>query len=455
MQFFIVAIIGRPNVGKSTLFNALIEKKRATKAIVRDIPGLTRDRKEGFCKITKEHKIKIIDTGGLEAEGPFAEAMQEQSLMAMQEADMIFFMLDSKVGILPEDHHWLLWLHKNRGEDKKVFILVNKSDVKDNKIDDSEILEIGFHQILRISAERKQGLREIHELIKKNFLFHERSFEEQKKEENIIKLAIIGRPNVGKSTFLNSILGQKRMIVSEIAGTTHDSVESDFQFNDKIIRICDTAGLRKKKRISAEVETLITKKSLEMINNTHIVALMMDATMPLEKQDLILGQRVCDEGRGLVIVINKFDLVTDQKKYMEQFRQVCAARITLKNVAIVTISALNDQNCKQVLKKCAQVFESFNTKIPTSLLNRWLMAQVESKAPPLNQHKKATKLKFMNQVAIRPPKFNIFGNTLQHLQGSHYESFLNNNLSKDFDLQGVPIRINFISSNNPYREKKS
>lgn len=452
MSFFTIAIIGRPNVGKSTLFNTLIVKKTATKAIVRDIPGLTRDRKEGFMTINNDQQIKIIDTGGLEADGPFAEAMREQSLRAMEEADLIFFVLDSKDGILPEDHHWLLWLHKNR-QGKQVYILVNKSDVKNNKIDQSEIDEIGFHDVLRISAERKDQLHKIKKIIKDHFAYHTKSLEKQEENNNYIKLAIIGRPNVGKSTFLNAVLQENRMIVSEIAGTTRDSVETDFKFEDRVIRLCDTAGLRKRKKVKEEVETLITKKSIEMLKYTHVVALILDATMPLEKQDLILANRVCEEGRGLLVVINKFDLVIDRKKYMEQFKQVCAARIALKNVAIVTTSALHNKNCDEVLRNCIKIYDAWTRKIPTSLLNRWLIKQVNYQAPPLNQHKRATKLKFMNQMNDRPPKFNIFGNTLDHLKDSHYESFLHNGLSKDFDLQGVPFRINFVSSKNPYIKK--
>lgn len=451
MSFFTIAIIGRPNVGKSTLFNAIIIKKTATKAIVRDIPGLTRDRKEGFMKIM-DKQVKIIDTGGLEADGPFAEQMREQSLTAMQEAEIIFFVLDSKDGILHEDRHWMLWLHKNR-QDKQVHVLVNKSDIKNNKIAQEEIHEIGFHDVLRISAERKDDLHKVKKIIKWSFLEHEKAGEEQKEDNTYIKLAIIGRPNVGKSTFLNAVLQENRMIVSEIAGTTRDSVETDFKFEDRVIRLCDTAGLRKRKKIKEEVETLITQKSIEMIKYTHIVALILDATMPLEKQDLILANRVCEEGRGLLVVINKFDLVTDRKKYLEQFEKMCAARIALKNIAIITTSALHNKNCDDVLRKCITIYDRWVWRIPTSLLNRWLVKQTNYQAPPLNQHKRATKLKFMNQMNDRPPKFNIFGNTLDHLKDSHYESFLHNGLSKDFDLQGVPFRINFVTNKNPYAKK--
>lgn len=437
------AIIGRPNVGKSTLFNRLSGTK---KAIVDDTPGVTRDRKTIKVDIGGT-KFKLIDTAGLEkAEtNSLQELMMQQTEIAVEMADVIMMMVDGSAGLQPQDTYFAKWLRKSG---KPIILLVNKCERKDSSIQD--FYRLGLGEPIAIAAEHKLGWIELLEAVNAH---NGKPVPDEDENKDAVQIAIIGRPNVGKSTIINKILNDNRVIVSEVAGTTRDSIYVDWKWHGHDLRLVDTAGLRKKANIHEQLEKLSVGDTLYAVRYAHIVVLVMDATQALEQQDLKMADLIISEGRSVILALNKWDLVKDKKAVREELDYMVnklLGRIT--GVGVVTISAAKDKNLDPLLKAAMDAYEIWNMKVPTSKLNRWLEDILQEHSPPIVKGRRL-KIRYIQQVKTRPPTFRMDVNLADEMPDS-YLTYLTRSLRETFGLQGTPIRFNFPKKVNPFAHKK-
>lgn len=447
MHSFTIAIIGRPNVGKSTLFNRLTGTRHA---LVADTPGLTRDRREGAAQLG-DMFFTVIDTAGLELtkKGSMEFLMMGQTEAAIEEADMLLLLLDGREGITPLDKHFVPLLRKrNRG----VQVVVNKCEGKTSPHIMQEAEALGLGEVIAISAEHGQGMDALYLGIKARAekLGHDLTLAQDDTHDNALFVALAGRPNVGKSTLFNALLNQQRAIVSPIAGTTRDAVTVDWEYRDRAIKLVDTAGLRRRARVEEYTEKLSVMDTKRSIQYANIVILVVDATQAFDKQDLQIAAHVLEEGRGLVIAINKWDLVEDAKEVEEHIRyKMDTSLAQAKGVPIVKISANSGKRVHKVMDAALLAYEDWNQRVSTGKLNRWLEAATSRHIPPLSKGKRV-KFRYITQVKTRPPTFTIFTNSNTDELPDSYLRYLTTSLREAFDFGGAPIRMYLRKSSNPF-----
>jgi GTPase len=452
-----IAIVGRPNVGKSTLFNRLVAKRLA---LVSDMPGLTRDRRESEAEVGG-HAVTLIDTAGLEeaAPGSIPARMREQSEAAIAKADLVLFVLDARDGVMPAD---AAFAKAVRASGRPVILVANKSEGRAGRDGFYEAFQLGLGEPVAISAEHGEGIGELVEtmLAALGLKPHRRARrdeagrdgdggDEAPDKRRPIRVAIVGRPNAGKSTLVNALLGEERMITGPEPGLTRDSVSTDFQWGDRPVRLFDTAGLRRKARISEQAEKLSASDAVRAIRFAEVVVVLIDAQNPLELQDLTIADMVEQEGRALVLAINKWDLVAEKQKTLKELRDKLEYRLAqLPGVSLVTLSALAGQGLQKLEDAVFQSYERWNRRVPTAALNRWLIEALDRHTPPATRGRRI-KIRFMTQPSARPPTFVAFCSQPEGLPKA-YLRYLTNSLREAFDLPGVPIRFRLRKGDNPY-----
>ncbi|WP_025898535.1 ribosome biogenesis GTPase Der [Sneathiella glossodoripedis] len=442
---FTVAIIGRPNVGKSTLFNRLVGKKLA---LVDDTPGVTRDRREGDARIGSL-KFKVIDTAGLEEafDDSLEARMRRQTEAALEEADVILMLYDARIGISPMDRHFASWLRKST---VPVILVANKCERKDALADLGEAYALGLGDPLPLSAEHGEGMGELFDLL---LPYEKEQVEEIAAKDRPIQLAIVGRPNAGKSTLVNKLIGQDRLLTGPEAGVTRDAIAIEWEFEGQKIKLVDTAGIRKRARVQKKLEKLSVADSLRVIKLAEVVVLVIDADISFEKQDLTLASHVINEGRALVVAVNKWDTVKDKNAVLQHIRDKLEISLPqVRGVPVVTLSALTGRGLEKLMPRVLKVYELWNTRISTSRLNRWLELMLEKHPPPMAKGRRL-KVRYMTQVKARPPTFSLFMSSRGELPES-YIRYLINGIREDFDMPAVPIRISPRTGKNPYVDGK-
>jgi GTP-binding protein len=454
---FKIAIIGRPNVGKSTLFNKLIGRSFA---ITDDTPGVTRDRKEAPGKLGPL-LFMAIDTAGLEHEindKSLEKRMVEQTELAVADTDLCLFVVDGKVGVTKEDLHFAKWLKK---VDKKTILIVNKCENLNEEVLAQEYYKLGFGKPTALSAEHKLGFGDLYEKIAPEMEEYEKNFSDvlydAEDEKSDLQIAIVGRPNAGKSTFLNKILGQDRLITGPEAGITRDAIAVDHEIFGQKIRFIDTAGIRKKANIVKKLEKLSSLDSFRASRFAQVVILLIDANSLLDHQDMALAGEIIREGRGLVFAINKIDSVSGDKEiFMREVRQQIQSLLPgIDGAPIIGVSAKTGYNVEKSLEFALQTYAQWQTYIQTNKLHDWLKAAETAHSPKLYKGK-AIKLKYATQIKKRPPTFAVFTNHIKPLEGA-YERYLMNSLREYFDLKLTPVRLVLKKSDNPFagREEKT
>lgn len=444
---FTVAIVGRPNVGKSTLFNRLAGKKLA---LVDDQPGLTRDRREAETTLAS-CDVRLIDTAGLEpGDHGLTARMRQQTEAAIASADLVLFLIDGRAGVVPADE---IFAELARASGKPVILAVAKSEGRAAEPAVYEAYALGLGEPIAISAEHDLGIGELAEAIEQVCL--ERAGAGEAAEEpaeavpHPLRIAIVGRPNVGKSTLINALLGEERMITGPEAGITRDAIASSLEWSGRALLLFDTAGLRRKMRVEGRAEELSVGDALKAIRFAEIVVLLLDAEHPFEKQDLQIGELIAEEGRALVIAINKWDLVREPEKRLTALRETCQRLLPqVKGVALVPVSAMAGTGLDKLMKAILAADELWNRRLPTHTLNEWLRAAVEAHAPPAVSGRRI-KLRYITQANARPPTFVLFCSRPKALPDS-YSRYLVNSLRESFDMPGVPIRLKLRKGDNPY-----
>lgn len=450
---FTAAILGRPNVGKSTLFNRLVGRRLA---LVHGTPGVTRDRREGKARLD-EFTFKFVDTAGLgeAAPGSLEARMQAQTERALEEADVALLLIDARAGATPVDRHFADWVRK---ASTPVILVANKCEGRAAESGLYEAYSLGLGEPVAISAEHGEGMAELYEALKR-FAEEAQASEpaadlgqdQRPRDETAqpLGLAIVGRPNVGKSTLANRLLGEDRLLTGPEAGITRDAVSVDWSYGGRPVRLVDTAGLRRKARISDKLETLSVRDAGRAIERAEVVVLVMDAREMLEKQDLTIARTTNEKGRALVIAANKWDLVKDPEAMLARLKDRLEASFSqAKGVPWVTVSALTGRNLDKLMEAVFQAHDLWNRRVSTGRLNRWLARVVEHHPPPLVQGRRL-KLRYVTQVEARPPTFALFVNKPEKLPES-YVRYLVNTLREDFGLPGVPIRMLLRKGRNPY-----
>ena len=461
-----VAIIGRPNVGKSTLFNRLAGRKVA---IVHDKPGVTRDRRETPTKL-RDMNLTIIDTAGYEysKEDNIEKRMWEQTKRAIEDADVCLFLFDSRDGLQPYDEHFAQLLRQMH---RPVILLANKCEGKLQEDSIGEAYKLGFGQPIPFSAEHGLGMQDLYEALHEHYVkLNPKDKTAEKAEENptadngteeiseeawkkrTIQLAIVGRPNVGKSTLVNALLQDERMLTGPEAGVTRDAITTAWEYQGRKINLVDTAGLRKQSRVSDSLEKMSAASTKRAAFLAQVVVLVLDADAVLDKQDLTIARQVLDEGRALVIAVNKWD-VANRKEALDQLNYKLRTSLTqAEGVPTVTISALKGEGLDKLMRAVFKVYDRWNIRIPTSPLNKWFADVTDNNPPPLGKNNRRIKLRYITQAKTRPPAFFIFSSNPEGLPDS-YLRYLINNLRETFDMGGIPIRITVRKGNNPYQDK--
>ena len=445
---FTVAIIGRPNVGKSTLFNRLVGRRLA---LVDDQPGLTRDRREAETELGGS-PVTFIDTAGLQpGDDGLTARMRQQTEAAIEQADLVLFLMDVRVGVTGADETFADLARKSG---KKVVLAVNKSEGRAAEASFYEAYSLGLGEPLAISGEHGLGIGELIETIEqaRQELSGDVGITSEELEDvapHPLRIAIVGRPNVGKSTLVNALLGEERMITGPEAGITRDAIAAAIEWEGRSLRLFDTAGLRRKMRVEGRAEKLSVGDALKAIRFAEVVVLLLDAERPFEKQDLQIAELIEEEGRALVIAVNKWDLVRARGKRLKELREACLRLLPqVKGVALVPISALTDKGLDELMQAVFAADELWNRRMPTHALNQWLHEAVEAHPPPAVTGRRI-KLRYITQANARPPTFALFCSRPKELPDS-YSRYLVNSLRETFDMPGVPIRLNLRKGANPY-----
>ena len=446
---FTIAIMGRPNVGKSTLFNRLARKRLA---LVDPRPGMTRDRREAEIDLG-DLNATLIDTAGLEEgdEDSIEGRMRGQTLAAVEDADLILFLVDGRAGLMPDDK---VFASVARKTGKPVLLVANKCEGRAGDEGYYAAFKLGFGEPLAVSAKHGEGIGALYGALNTAYdAWCEAGGVSQEDEafegDKPLKVAIVGRPNAGKSTLVNQLLGAPRMITGPEAGLTRDSIALDFKWHDREMRLFDTAGLRKKARIKARSEKISVSDALRAIKFAEVVVLLLDADCPLEKQDMTICDLVADEGRALVVAVNKCDLAPDKGALLKEVREKVARLLPqVKGVPVVGISAVRGQGLEKLMSAVLEMEQVWNKRVGTSALNRFLLDAVEAHTPPAVSGRRI-RLRYMTQSNARPPTFVCFCSRPDDLPTS-YTRYLINGLREVFDFRGVPVRLHMRKGDNPY-----
>ena len=458
-----VAIVGRPNVGKSTLFNRLVGRRIA---IVDNKPGVTRDWREGEAQLA-DLRFRVIDTAGLEErpEGVIETGSRAQTHRALDRADLILFVIDARAGVTPVDQHFAELL---RRRDQPVLLVANKSEGKLAEAAAFDAYALGLGDPIPISAEHGEGLASLYEALAP-FVPDDAPAEQapapaaagaaepDEAEEDdepaaTLQLAIVGRPNVGKSTLVNRLLGEERVLTGPEPGVTRDAIAVEWQWRGRPIRLIDTAGMRRHARVAERIEKLSVEDTLRAIRFAQVVVVVVDAEAILERQDLSIARLVVDEGRALVIAVNKWDLVENQSEALRTVNERLEHSLPqVRGVPVVTLSALAGRGTDRLMDAVLSIYDVWNKRIGTGQLNRWLAEMLERHPPPIVSGR-ALRFRYMTQVKRRPPSFALF-TTRPGEVPDHYLRYLTNGLREAFDLPGVPIRLTMRRGKNPYADK--
>ena len=429
----VVALVGRPNVGKSTIFNKIVGRKMS---IIEDTPGVTRDRIYGSASYF-DYKFHLIDTGGIEiGSEDFNKEIKMQASLAIDEADVVVFVVDGKEGLTRDDYLVRDMLKKISD---KVIVAINKCDSKKIKENEYDFYELGFENMVKVSGEQGDGISDLLDLVTNNFP----KFEEEENND-IVKFSVIGRPNVGKSSLVNAILNEERVIVSDIAGTTRDAIDTEFNYNNEKYIVIDTAGMRKKGKIYENVEKYSLLRSLKAIDRSDVCVLVINAEEGIIEHDKHIAGYALDAGKAVVIVVNKWDLIEDKDSAIKKWKSDIEADFAFMDYAkIVFLSAKTKKRIHTLMPEILSAYENSKKEIKTSLLNRVIMDAYELNLPPSYKGKRL-KIYFSTQVRTQPPTFNIQVNS-KGLVHFSYKRYLENKIRESFDFSGTPIVINFKS----------
>ena len=446
MPLPIVAIIGRPNVGKSTLFNRLVGKRIA---LVDDRPGVTRDRREGDAHLLGLD-FRLVDTAGFEDEdaATLPGRMRAQTQAAVDLADVALFVIDARAGIVPLDEEIARWL---RGSKTPVVLVANKAEGTSGDGGFYEAFSLGFGDPVALSAEHGEGLADLFEALLPHLDREgiEADEEEEIVEGGLLKLAIVGRPNAGKSTLVNKLLGEDRMITGPEAGITRDAISIEWEFEGKPVRLIDTAGLRRKAKVDDKLERLSAADTAHAIDFAEVVVLLLDATRGLEAQDLRIADQIFTEGRAMVIALNKWDVADGQSALFNGVRAALDDGFAqVKGVPLLTVSAATGKGLDVLLKVAFETRDAWSKRVPTGELNRWFERALEANPPPAPGGKRI-KLRYVTQIKSRPPSFVIFGTRVDQLPES-YRRYLVNSIRRDLGFGAVPVRLTFRAPKNPF-----
>jgi GTPase len=442
----IVVIAGRPNVGKSTLFNRLAGRRIA---LVADTPGVTRDRREAEAQL-RGRMVKLIDTAGLEEAAPetLAGRMRAGSASAVAQADLVLFVLDAREGVTPADEHFARWL---RRQGKPVLLVANKAEGRTTTSSILEAYSLGLGDPVGVSAEHGEGVADLMSEIAERLPVVEAA---EGDEDRPLKLAIVGRPNAGKSTLLNRLVGEERMITGPEPGLTRDAIAvvlSDDQ--GRSVEVVDTAGLRRRARVEAPLERMSVSSAIEALKMAEVVVLTLDAVEGILDQDLQIARLIEREGRACVVALNKWDAVPNRnaarKEIMERLEDSLAQ---MKGIPVVTLSALTGAGVDRLLPAVRAAHEVWNKRVPTGELNRWFKHALETHQPPLVSGRRL-KLRYLTQAKARPPTFVVFGTRAEQTP-EDYSRYLVNSLRETFDLPGTPIRLQLRGTTNPFADKE-
>ncbi|NKE45016.1 ribosome biogenesis GTPase Der [Roseomonas frigidaquae] len=442
-----VAILGRPNVGKSSLFNRLAGRKIA---LVDDTPGVTRDRKEVEAEIGGI-PVRLIDTAGLEEAAPdtLAGRMTASSEGALRQADLVLFVVDVRTGLTAADRAFAQWLRK---APCTVLLVANKAEGRLGMQSAMEAYELGLGDPIAVSAEHGDGFGNLHDEVRDRLQAEPRRGRGEERERPL-RLAILGRPNAGKSTLLNTLVGEERMITGPEPGLTRDAISVEFRDAEGPIRLVDTAGLRKKARIEKHLEKISTEASIAALKEAEVVILVVDAIQGMDEQDLRIGRLAEREGRGLVIAFNKWDAVEDRTATRRKLEDTLTASFAqMKGIAVVPLSAANGRGLEKLMPTVRTVYDLWNRRVPTGELNRWFETMKERHQPPLVEGKRI-KLRYATMPKARPPTITVFGTRAEMLP-EDYRRYLVNSFREKFDMPGVPIRLHLRGTDNPYGEEE-
>jgi GTPase len=454
MMSFTIAIIGRPNVGKSTLFNRLVGQKLA---LVDDAPGVTRDRREGEARLG-DLRFTVIDTAGLDegAKGSLTARMLEQTETAIGLADALMFVIDARAGLTPSDRAFADYA---RRADKPVVLLANKSEGKHGEIGAMEAYALGLGDPLQISAEHGEGMSDLYDALR--VLMPEPAEDEEDDEEiaeeelatRPIRVAVVGRPNAGKSTLINRLLGEERLLTSAEAGTTRDSIAVEISWNGRDFRVFDTAGLRRRSRIEEKLEKLSVADALRAVRFAEVVVLMMDTQNKFEEQDLRIADLIEREGRALVIAVNKWDLMETKSGAISALRAEADHLLPqVRGTPLVAVSGLMGEGIDHLMRAIEDAYAVWNRRVPTAALNRWFEQAVDANPPPAVSGRRL-KLNYITQAKARPPSFVLFCSRADAVPQS-YLRYLVNSLREYFELPGTPVRISLREKANPFAHKR-
>ncbi len=458
---FTLAIVGRPNVGKSTLFNRLVGQRLA---LVDDQPGVTRDRRYGEGKLF-DLTFDVVDTAGLEEvfDKSLKARMRKQTERAVEEADLVLLLIDARAGLSPLDEHFAQWL---RRQPTPVVVVANKHEGKTGDPGLMEAYGLGLGEPVPLSAEHGLGFSDLYDFVRAGMVEagydpefginptnrSKRSGDESEageRDQGPLRLAIVGRPNVGKSTLINGLLGEDRLLTGPEAGITRDSISIDWTFKGREIKLFDTAGLRKKAKVDGKVEKLSAADGLRAVRFAHVVVVLLDAEAAMERQDLSIAGHVIEEGRAVVIGLNKWDSCRDRQATLQKLHDRLTRSLPqVKEIPVVTLSALQGRNLDRLMDGVFEAYDVWNRRVPTGQLNRWLEGVVSAHPPPAPGGRRI-RLKYITQIKSRPPTFTLFGSQTHNLPRS-YLRYLENGLRENFDLAGTPIRLYARKGNNPY-----
>lgn len=440
----VIALVGRPNVGKSTLFNRLTKSRDA---IVADFAGLTRDRHYGNGRQGK-HEYIVIDTGGFEpdASSGIYREMARQTQQAVAEADVVVFVVDARAGVSAQDHDIANYL---RRLSKPCVLVANKAEGMQEGAQLSEFYELGLGEVHGISAAHGQGIRSLVEMALGLLHLPEPEEEDLSSDKSTIRLAVAGRPNVGKSTLINTWLGEERLVAFDLPGTTRDAITVPFERNGQRFELVDTAGLRRKGRVFEAIEKFSVVKTLQAIESAHVVVLLLDATQGVTDQDAHIAGYILESGRAVVLAVNKWDAVDDYQRQLLE-RSIETRLAFLRFASMHFISAKKRQGLGPLWASIIQAYKAATCKMPTPVLTRLLLEAVQFQSPKRSGMFRP-KLRYAHQGGMNPPVIVIHGNSLEHVSDA-YKRFLEGRFRKEFDLVGTPLRIEFKTSHNPYAE---